>query len=147
MSNTTPLAEAVPSDLLAWTGGRALVATGSPFPPVTQGGITHVIGQANNALIFPGLGLGIIVARARQITDGMFHAAARAVAGMVDPTTPGAPLLPQVEDLRPTSAAVAEAVARAAAADGVAEAELDDTLPRRVAEAMWQPEYRPVRAV
>jgi malate dehydrogenase (oxaloacetate-decarboxylating) len=114
---------------------------------VTQGGITHVIGQANNALIFPGLGLGIIVARARQITDGMFHAAARAVAGMVDPTTPGAPLLPQVEDLRPTSAAVAEAVARAAAADGVAEAELDDTLPRRVAEAMWQPEYRPVRAV
>jgi len=147
MSNPTPLAEAVPSDLLAWTGGRALVATGSPFPPVTLEGVTYVIGQANNALIFPGLGLGAIAARARRITDAMLRAAAQAVAGMVNPTTPGAPLLPQVEDLRATSAAVAAAVARAAVDDGVAQVGLDEALPQTAQDAMWQPVYRPVIAV
>jgi malate dehydrogenase (oxaloacetate-decarboxylating) len=147
MSNPTSLSEAVPSDLLAWTGGRALVATGSPFPPVTLEGVTHVIGQANNALVFPGLGLGVIAARASRVTDAMLRAAAQAVAGMVDPTTPGAPLLPQVEDLRATSAAVAAAVARAAVGDGVAQAGIDEALPRTAQDAMWQPVYRPVTAV
>jgi len=147
MSNPTPLAEAVPADLLAWTGGRALVATGSPFPPVTLAGVTYVIGQANNALVFPGLGLGAIAARARQVTDAMLLAAARAVAGMVDPTTPGAPLLPQVEDLRATSAAVAAAVAQAAVDGGVAQVGLAEALPRTAQDAMWQPVYRPVIAV
>ncbi|MDA8435150.1 MAG: NAD-dependent malic enzyme [Actinomycetales bacterium] len=147
MSNPTTLAEAVPSDLLEWTDGRALVATGSPFAPVSLAGTTYEIAQVNNALIFPGLGLGVIVARASRITDGMFLAAAQAVAAIVDPTMPGASLLPQVADLRATSAAVAVAVARAAQRDGVADAPLDDGLEAAVQDAMWQPEYHPVRAV
>ncbi|HSN06789.1 MAG TPA: NAD-dependent malic enzyme [Candidatus Angelobacter sp.] len=147
MSNPTDLAEAVPSDLLAWTDGRALVATGSPFAPVTYGGTTYEIAQVNNALVFPGLGLGVVVARASRITDGMFLAAAQAVAEIVDPTTPGASLLPQVGHLRATSAAVAVAVARAARADGVATGPADADLVEAVEGAMWQPEYHPVRAV
>ena len=147
MSNPTDLAEATPSDLLAWTDGRALVATGSPFAPVTYAGLTHDIAQVNNALIFPGLGLGVIVAQATRITDGMFLAAAQAVAASVDPTTPGASLLPQVAHLRATSAVVAAAVARAARQDGVAGIDDDDDLDTRVQDAMWEPAYYPVRPV
>jgi malate dehydrogenase (oxaloacetate-decarboxylating) len=145
LSNPTRLAEAVPADLLRWTGGRALVATGSPFEPVTLDKVTYVIGQANNALVFPGLGLGAIVARASRMTDHMIFAAARAVADLVDATTPGASLLPQVNDVRETSVAVAVAVAAAARADGVARAEPDDDLEAHVRRSMWQPVYRPVR--
>jgi len=147
MSNPTPLAEAAPADLLRWTEGRALVATGSPFPAVTFDGTTHHIAQANNALVFPGLGLGVIVSRARLITDGMLQAAAQAVATMVDHEQPGAPLLPQVANLRSTSAAVAAAVARAAVADGVADCDVSAALDDLVRAAMWQPRYRPVHAV
>ncbi|MEY9962574.1 malate dehydrogenase (oxaloacetate-decarboxylating) [Streptacidiphilus sp. MAP12-16] len=147
MSNPTPLAEAVPADLLAWTQGRALVATGSPFDPVTYHGVTYQIGQANNALIFPGLGLGAIVSRAARITDGMLTAAAHAVAALADPTTPGAPILPPTQQLRDTSAAVAVAVARAAAHDGVARRSVDDRIEERVRTAMWQPRYAPIQAV
>ncbi|HWC38649.1 MAG TPA: NAD-dependent malic enzyme [Acidimicrobiales bacterium] len=146
MSNPTHLCEAVPADLIRWTGGRALVATGSPFEPVVHDQVRHVIGQANNALVFPGLGLGAIVAKAMVITDGMIFAAARALADLVDPTTPGASLLPAIEDIRDTSAAVAVAVAQAARRDGVARAALDGDLERQVRDAMWTPTYRPVRA-
>jgi malate dehydrogenase (oxaloacetate-decarboxylating) len=146
MSNPTHLCERAPADLIRWTGGRALVATGSPFDPVTCEKVTYVIGQANNALAFPGLGLGAIVARATVITDGMIVAAARAIADLVDPTTPGASLLPQIEDLRDTSVAVAVAVAEAARRDGVARAALDGDLESKVRDAMWTPTYRPVRA-
>jgi malate dehydrogenase (oxaloacetate-decarboxylating) len=145
MSNPTSLSEATPADLLAWTDGRALIATGSPFGPVTRQGVTYQIGQANNALIFPGLGLGALLSRARRITDHMISAAARAVAGLTDTSTPGAPLLPPIDDLRTTSAHVGLAVAAAAAADGVA-AESGLTLGE-VQAAMWQPRYAPVRAV
>ena len=145
MSNPTALSEAVPADLIRWTGGRALVATGSPFGAVDHGGIRYEIGQANNALIFPGLGLGVIAARARRVTDGMLLAAARAVADLVDISTPGAPLLPRVADLRETSVAVAAAVARAAEAEGVASATLDADLAGQVRALMWEPRYRPVR--
>jgi malate dehydrogenase (oxaloacetate-decarboxylating) len=144
MSNPTDLSEAAPVDLLTWTDGRALLATGSPFAPVTYAGTTHVIAQANNALLFPGIGLGVIVARAAAISDGMFAAAAHAVADMVDVGQPGASLLPQVDDLRPVSAAVAVAVAQAAAAEGLARVALDD-VAEKVREAMWQPVYRTVR--
>jgi len=147
MSNPTDLAEATPFDLVAWTEGRALVATGSPFAPVTYAGVTHEIAQVNNALIFPGLGLGVVVAQASRITDGMFLAAAQAVAASVDPSTPGASLLPQVAHLRATSAIVAAAVARAADEDGVATVAVGDDLEQRVRDAMWQPDYHPVRAV
>ena len=145
MSNPTNLSEAVPADLLKWTGGRALVAAGSPFDPVDLGGVHYEIGQANNALVFPGLGLGVIAAQARRVTDGMLLAAARAVAGLVDISASGAPLLPQVEDLRETSVAVATAVARAAEAEGMATATLDDDLTGQVRALMWEPSYRPVR--
>ena len=144
MSNPTSLAEARPADLIRWTGGRALVAAGSPFGPVDFEGTRYVVGQANNALVFPGLGLGVIAARASRVTDGMLSAAAYAVAGLVDTTVAGAPLLPQVETLRDTSVAVATAVARAAAADGVATVPLDDDLTAQVRALMWQPAYRPV---
>jgi len=145
MSNPTSLSEAVPTDLIRWTEGRALVATGSPFPPVDYNGVRYMIGQANNALVFPGLGLGVIAARATRVTDGMLAAAAHAVSELVDLRAPGAPLLPRVEALRETSVAVAAAVAEAAAADGVARARLDGDVRAAVRGLMWEPDYRPVR--
>jgi malate dehydrogenase (oxaloacetate-decarboxylating) len=146
LSNPTSKAEAVPADLIAWTDGRALVATGSPFEPVVHGETTYRIAQANNALVFPGLGLGVAVARARRVSDRMLTAAADAVAGLSDATTPGAALLPPVDNLRQVSATVAVAVARAAVAEGLAEVALDDPI-QQVHQAMWQPEYPPVEAV
>ncbi|HFJ9424369.1 oxaloacetate-decarboxylating malate dehydrogenase [Bacillus cereus] len=148
MSNPTPLAEAKPADLIEWTEGRALVATGSPFEPVTYNGVTYVIGQSNNALIFPGLGLGTIVVRASVMTDGMFAAAAEAVASMVDTSQPGAPILPEVEELRNISEMVAIEVAKVAVAEGVARVNLSDNdIKVAVKEAMWKPEYRQIKAV
>jgi len=145
MSNPTALSEAVPADLIKWTDGRALVAAGSPYGAVDLGGIHYEIGQANNALVFPGLGLGVIAARARRVTDGMLLAAARAVADLVDISAPGDPLLPRVADLRETSVAVAVAVARAAEAEGVASAALAADLAGQLRTLMWEPRYRPVR--
>lgn len=145
MSNPTALVEARPADLINWTEGRALVAAGSPFPPVTYDRRTYVIGQANNALIFPGLGLGAIVSRASRVTDRMLRAAATAVAGLVDPEVSGA-LLPHFDDLRGTSAEVAAAVIRAAEEDGVARADLGD-VDAAVRAAMWWPRYQPIQAV
>ena len=145
MSNPTTLSEAAPADLLAWTGGRALIATGSPFGPVTYQGVSYQIGQANNALIFPGLGLGALLSRAQRITDHMIAAAAHAVAELTDTAAPGAPLLPPVDDLRTTSARVALAVALAAAHDGVADR--PGITADAVRAAMWQPRYAPVHAV
>ncbi|EOO26474.1 malate dehydrogenase [Bacillus cereus BAG1X2-3] len=148
MSNPTPLAEAKPADVIEWTDGRALVATGSPFEPVTYNGVTYVIGQSNNALIFPGLGLGTIVVRASVMTDGMFAAAAEAVASMVDTSQPGAPILPEVEELRNISEMVAIEVAKVAVAEGVARVNLSDNdIKMAVKEAMWKPEYRQIKAV
>ncbi|MDL2418462.1 oxaloacetate-decarboxylating malate dehydrogenase [Bacillus tropicus] len=148
MSNPTPLAEAKPADLIEWTEGRALVATGSPFEPVTYNGVTYVIGQSNNALIFPGLGLGTIVVRASVMTDGMFAAAAEAVASMVDTSQPGAPILPEVEELRNISEMVAIEVAKVAVAEGVARENLSDNdIKIAVKEAIWEPEYRQIKAI
>jgi malate dehydrogenase (oxaloacetate-decarboxylating) len=140
LSNPTSRAEAAPADLIAWTDGRALVAAGSPFDPVTHDGVTHRIAQANNALVFPGLGLGVAVAKARRVSDAMLAAAADAVAGLADASTPGAPLLPPVDRLREVSATVAVAVAEAAAAGGLAQVALDDPV-QQVHQAMWQPAY------
>lgn len=147
MSNPTRLAEAVPADLLAWSEGRALIATGSPFGPVDHGGVTHHIGQANNALVFPGLGLGALVAEADRVTDAMLNAAAHAVAAQTDATVAGAPILPLITQLHETSVAVAVAVARAAADDGVAHTTVDERIEERIRAAMWTPSYRPIRAV
>jgi malate dehydrogenase (oxaloacetate-decarboxylating) len=146
MSNPTTRIEAVPADLLAWTDGRALVATGSPFPPVDHDGVTYHIAQANNALVFPGLGLGVTVARAERISQGMIQACADAVAGLADVGVPGASLLPPVSDLRRVSATVGVAVALAAAAEGLAQVELENPV-QQVHQAMWQPVYPRIEAV
>ena len=140
LSNPTSKCEALPEDLIAWTNGRVLTATGSPFPPVVHEGRTYQIAQANNALVFPGLGLGVIVAKARRISDPMIAAAADAVAGISDATAPGAPLLPPMTDLRAVSAAVAIAVATAAAKEGLAQTELHNPI-QQVHDAMWRPVY------
>ncbi|MDO4645625.1 MAG: NAD-dependent malic enzyme [Propionibacteriaceae bacterium] len=141
LSNPTERIEAMPSDVIAWSKGRALVAVGIPVDPFTYDGTTYTIGQGNNALLYPGLGLGVIVSGASTVTDGMLLAAAQAVAGQVDPTELGAALLPPVENLRASSATVAVAVARQAAADGVATVEPDDLI-QAVQDAMWQPVYQ-----
>ena len=140
LSNPTSRCEALPADLIAWTDGRALIATGSPFAPVAHDDRTYHIAQANNALVFPGLGLGVTVARASRITDRMIAAAADAVARLSDATTPGAPLLPPMDDLRAVSAAVAIAVAIAAAEEGLAQVPVDDPI-QQVHDAMWRPDY------
>jgi len=146
LSNPTPHAEAMPADLLAWTGGRALVATGSPFAPVELDGVTYQIAQANNALVFPGLGLGVTVARASHITDRLIAAAADAVAKLSDATRPGTSLLPPVRDLRPVSAAVAIEVVRVADAEGLAQVPIDNPI-QQVHDTMWRYEYPRIEAI
>ena len=140
LSNPTERIEAMPEDVIAWSRGKALVATGIPVAPFDYEGTTFTIGQGNNALLYPGLGLGVIVSGASRVTDGMLLAAAQAVASQVDPTEPGASLLPPVENLRASSATVAVAVARQAEADGVATAS-HDNLVQAVQDAMWQQVY------
>ncbi len=146
LSNPTSHSEAQAADLIAWTGGRALIATGSPFPPVHYDGVEYQVAQANNALIFPGLGLGVTVSRARRVSDGMLAAVAAALAGLSDAATPGTAVLPPVSSLRDVSAAVAEAVARAAQAEGLSDVPLDG-LPGQVRAAMWEPAYPKVEAI
>ncbi|MFI9272922.1 NAD-dependent malic enzyme [Kitasatospora sp. NPDC052896] len=140
ISNPTSKIEAEPQDLIAWTDGKALVATGLPFGPMQYHGVSYRFGQANNALVYPGLGLGTIVSGADRVTPAMLIAAAEAVAGQVDVATPGASLLPAVENLRASTATTAVAVVRAAQADGVATAKIDNVV-QAVQEAMWQPSY------
>ena len=140
LSNPTSKIEAMPADIITWSKGRALIATGLPIGPVEYDGVTYQFGQANNALVYPGLGLGTIVCGAAKVTDGMLHAAAEAVAGQVDVSEPGAALLPAVENLRASSATSAVAVAKSATADGVASKKIGNTV-QAVLDAMWQPAY------
>ncbi|MBV8490300.1 MAG: NAD-dependent malic enzyme [Candidatus Eremiobacteraeota bacterium] len=146
LSNPTALAEAVPADIVRWTEGKALIATGSPFNPVVHDGATHVIAQANNAMIFPGLGLGTIVTRARLMSDGMFMAAACAIAEMVDASQLGAPILPAVANVRDVSVRVAVAVAEQAIREGLAR-NVPSNVETAIRNAMWSPSYRTHRAV
>jgi malate dehydrogenase (oxaloacetate-decarboxylating) len=146
LSNPTSKCEALPEDLIRWTEGRALVATGSPFPPFTYEGRSYRIAQANNALIFPGLGLGVAVARARRISEAMLEAAADAVAELSDASTTGAALLPPVDNLRMVSAAVGIAVALAAEKEGLAQVELSSPV-QQVHQAMWRPAYPQIEVV
>ncbi len=145
LSNPTSLSEALPSDLIEWTEGRALIATGSPFKPVQYKGTEYAIAQANNALVFPGIGLGAVACQAERITDRMISAAAQAVADMTTMTKPGDRVLPAIDTMRTVSARVAVAVAKAAAEDGVAEP-LENPL-QEIWDHMWQPEYPDVVAV
>jgi malate dehydrogenase (oxaloacetate-decarboxylating) len=140
LSNPTSRMEAMPADVLEWSHGKALITTGSPVAPTEYDGTTYTIGQANNALVFPGLGLGIIVAGARLLTPGMLQAAAKAIVQQASPTNLGDSLLPDVQNLRVISTAVAEAVYQGAIADGVATKAHDD-VAQTVADTMWTPEY------
>jgi malate dehydrogenase (oxaloacetate-decarboxylating) len=146
LSNPTSKIEATPADILNWTDGRAIVATGSPFDPVVINGITHHIGQCNNSYIFPGVGLGVISARAKRVTDAMFLAAARALAQQTPAAgTPGAPLLPKLTSIREVSTAVAVAVAQQAMSDGVAERMSPDATMVAVQRNWWEPRYLPLK--
>jgi malate dehydrogenase (oxaloacetate-decarboxylating) len=140
LSNPTSRMEAMPADVLEWSNGKALITTGTPVAPLEYDRVTYTIGQANNVLVFPGLGLGIIVAGARLLTTGMLHAAAKAVARQATPASPGDSLLPDVQDLCAVSAAVAEAVYHAAVEDGVATKTHDD-IAQTVHDTMWHPAY------
>jgi len=140
VSNPTSKIEAMPADIIAWSRGKALVCTGLPIEPLDYAGVRYEFGQANNALVYPGLGLGTIVSGASKVTDGMLLAAAEAVAGQADVSQQGAALLPYVENLRASSATAAVAVAKAADEDGVATRK-HDNLVQAVQDAMWQPFY------
>ena len=146
LSSPASLAEATPADLIAWTDGRALIATGGSFTPVTYKGITHVIGQLNNAMLYPGVGLGAIVSRARYISVGMLVAAANALSSLVAVRLAGATLLPHIEDLRSVTVTVAVAVAEAAVQEGLAGVRLADIV-QQVEDAMWQPRVSPDRGI
>ncbi len=146
LSNPTAKAEAVPQDIIEWTDGRALIATGSPFGPVTYKGKTYKIAQANNALVFPGIGLGVITSRAKRITDSMLVASAKAVRDVVTDHSVGASLLPSIKNLRPVSTAVGLAVAEQAMDEGIAERYLENPI-QDIYDNLWHPVYPPVIAV
>lgn len=141
LSNPTSRAEAVPQELIEWTDGRAIIATGSPFQPVVYKGETHVIGQCNNVFIFPGLGLGSLAAEASQVTDGMILTAAQTLAehspALRDPSHS---LFPAIEQVRSVSQKIAVAVAHRAIQDGVSKIKPDE-IEGRVQERVWEPKY------
>ena len=145
LSNPTANCEAHPADVLRWSQGRALVATGSPFDPVEAGGQRHVIGQANNVFVFPGVGLGVIASRARVVTEAMFLAAARTLAGLVPAQRLAAgALYPGLADLRPVSRAIAIAVATEVRDSGVSGLAPGEDVAAAVDAAIWTPDYPPV---
>jgi malate dehydrogenase (oxaloacetate-decarboxylating) len=148
LSNPTSKCEAFPQDIINWTDGRALVATGSPFDDVNYGGKTFRIAQCNNAYIFPGVGLGVVATKAPRVTDAMFVAAARALSELSpvhqDAT---APLLPSISQVRAVSQHVALAVGREAQRSGLVNTMTDHQLAERIDAAMWTPKYLPYRRV
>lgn len=146
LSNPTSKAECTPEEALTWSEGRAIVATGSPFSPVTLGGKTYRIGQGNNAFIFPGVGLGLTVARVRRVTNGMFLAAAQALAERVtEEDLRQVAVYPQLASIRDCSWDVAVATIRRAVSEGHADPQLLVDVEETVARAMWFPNYLPVR--
>jgi malic enzyme len=146
LSNPTSKSECTAQQAIAWSDGRAIVATGSPFAPVEYRGRSYRIGQCNNAFIFPGVGLGLWTGRVRRVTDGMFLDAAKALAAQVtDADLADGAIYPGVERIRGCSHAVACALIRRAVLEGHAAAASLDELESKVARAMWRPEYRAVR--
>ena len=141
LSNPTKLAEASAENLIKWSDGKAFVATGIPADTVSYKGIDHVIGQANNALIYPGLGLGMLASEASLLTDEMIGAAARALGGIIDMKKPGAPVLPPFKYVAEVSIKVAEAVAKKAQEQGLARCKEKD-MAKAVRELKWYPKYR-----
>ncbi|WP_275453161.1 malic enzyme-like NAD(P)-binding protein, partial [Liquorilactobacillus mali] len=140
LSNPTKLAEAKAHNLIEWTEGRALVATGIPAPDVKFNGVSYHIGQANNALVYPGLGLGVIASTATVLNDEMISAAAHSLGGIVDPKEAGAAVLPPVSKLDRFSTTVALAVAESAKIQGLTREKIDD-VATAINDAKWAPEY------
>jgi len=140
LSNPTKLAEATAEDLIAWSDGKAFVATGIPAGTVSYNGVDYVIGQANNALIYPGLGLGMLASEASLLTDEMIGAAAHSLSGLIYMSKPGAPVLPPFKYVADVSIRVAEAVAKTAQKQGLARAEETDMV-KAVQNMKWYPEY------
>ena len=140
LSNPTKLAEATAKDLIEWSNGKAFVATGIPSDDIEYNGVNYVIGQANNALIYPGLGLGMLASEASLLTDEMIGAAAHALSGIVDITKPGAPVLPPFKYVAEVSLKVATAVAKKAQEQGLARATEQD-MEKAVREFRWTPKY------
>jgi malate dehydrogenase (oxaloacetate-decarboxylating) len=146
LSNPTSRSEATPQDLMTWTEGRAVIGTGSPFPPILRDGRSIAVDQTNNAYVFPGIGLGVLAVRARRVTDGMFVAAAKVLADISPAARDArASLLPPVAQLREVAFAVAKAVARQAREEGQSEPLDDEELDRLIALKMWSPVYLPYR--
>jgi len=146
LSNPTERSEATPEDLLVWTEDRAVIGTGSPFPPITRDGRPFRIDQTNNAYVYPGVGLGAIAVQARRISDGMFLAAARTIADLSPAKRdPRSNLLPPLADIRKVSLAVAIAVAKQAEREGLAQSVPDQELGAAVASMMWEPLYATYR--
>ena len=141
LSNPTVLAEASAKDLITWSDGKAFVATGIPADTVSYKGVDYVIGQANNALIYPGLGLGMLASEASLLTDEMIGAAAHSLSGIIDQTQPGAPVLPPFKYVADVSIKVAEAVAKTAQQQGLARTKETDMV-KAVRNLKWYPEYR-----
>lgn len=141
LSNPTKLAEASAKDLIEWSDGKAFVATGIPADTVSYKGVDYVIGQANNALIYPGLGLGMLASEASLLTDEMIGAAAHSLSGIVNPGQPGAPVLPPFKYVAEVSIKVAEAVAKKAQEQGLARAKETD-MAKAVRDLKWYPEYK-----
>lgn len=146
VSNPASKCECLPQDAIRWSGGRAIVATGSPFDPVEYNGQTHKIGQCNNFFIFPGVGLSVTVGRVRRLTDSMFLAAAKALAKKLPAGLAGkGSVSPELGSIRDYSHAVACEVIRCAVAEGHADADILTNLEATVRQSMWSPEYLPVR--
>jgi len=147
LSNPTDQSEAIPAEVMEWTSGRALIATGSPFPDVEWGAQRLRIGQGNNAFIFPGVGLGVMLAGVREVTDSLFYAAARALAAAVTEEELGCGLLyPPIDRLREVSTAVAATVMRTAVAEGLADPIDEAEIQKRLATGTWAPIYAPYSA-
>jgi malate dehydrogenase (oxaloacetate-decarboxylating) len=146
LSNPVSRCEATPADLVRWSGGRALIGTGSPFPPVVMNGKAITVNQTNNAYIFPGVGLGVHAVRARRVSDGMFVAAAKALADLAPQTNDRHPrLLPPVDNLREVALVVAKAVALQARTEGLCDDFKDSALDGLIAAKRWEPVYRTYR--
>jgi malate dehydrogenase (oxaloacetate-decarboxylating) len=146
LSNPTSRVEAAPADLIAWTDGRALVATGSPFDDVEHGGRRYPIAQCNNSYVFPGIGLGVSAVRARRVSDAMFMAAARALADTAPACRdPAGALLPPLSDSRPVARTIAIAVAEAARRDGLADPSATGDIEAMVDAKVWHPRYLTMR--
>ena len=146
LSNPTSRVEALPEDILRWTNGEALVATGSPFDPVVLGNKTYPIAQCNNSYIFPGIGLGVLASRAKRVTDEMLMESSRALAECSPLAKNGSgALLPPLEDIREVSMQIAFAVAKKAMEQGKASKSSDERLKEKIEENFWTPEYREYR--